>query len=239
MTETLPSRVSALRVRLTILDGMASDVQETSLLTGLSQELGKGVDGLDRALTQCRVLVDGGVKVAMPDSLNVARSRAATLHGNFSKDAASKTLKNGTHWTNLIKALSEAVFDLGNLARSAWRDHRGVIFTGEAPAVIRSRMAGTERNQAALRRYEIKHQALRSAFETLPQRRGDIEQAKLLAKELTEIAGEFDFNVPVDVKAFLDAVQAGGAPLGCLTPAVIAWLKDNNAFDSYRIVPGR
>lgn len=239
MKENLPGRVSALRSRLTSLDAMASDVQETSLLTGMRQELSREVDALDRALSQSRIFAAESVNVTIPGSLSAARARASALRDSFSKDPTAKTLKKGNHWISLVKALSDAAGDIGNETRTAWRNYRALIFTGETPAVIRGRMAGTEKNQAAYRRYEAKHEVFRAAFETLPQKHSEIEQARLLAKELTEIATEFDFNVPVEVKAFLDTVQAGGAPLGHLTETVISWLKENHAFDSYRIVPSR
>ena len=37
------------------------------------------------------------------------------------------------------------------------------------------------------------------------------------------------------MKAFLAAVQAGGAPLAMLTDDVLAWLKDGNGMNGYRI----
>ena len=57
-----------------------------------------------------------------------------------------------------------------------------------------------------------------------------------MADDLKAIAGQFDFDVPAEVKAFLEAVQADGAALALLTPTVTAWLKDNDAFTAYRIV---
>ncbi|WP_284760349.1 hypothetical protein [Agrobacterium sp. fls2-241-TYG-188a] len=239
MTENLPATLSALRKRLTSLNAIASDVQETSLLTGLKQDLTREVEALDRALTQCKVLTSGSIKVDIPNSLAVSRSRASAMRESFAKDSNSKSLKKGSHWSNLIKALSDATSDLGNEARASWKDYRDKNFTGDAPAVFLRRMAGTEKNQDVYRRYEAKYQALRSAFDTLPQKQSDIDQARLLAKELTELAGEFDLTVPADVKVFLDKVQSGGAPLDHLNQAVINWLKENHAFESYRIVPSR
>ena len=46
-----------------------------------------------------------------------------------------------------------------------------------------------------------------------------------------------DFDVPGEVKRFLEEIQSGGAPLDLLTDTVKDWLKANNAFDSYRILP--
>ncbi|TCL89544.1 hypothetical protein C8J38_11235 [Rhizobium sp. PP-WC-2G-219] len=239
MTESLPGRVSTLRSRLASLDAMASNVQEASLLTGLRQDLSKEVDALDRVLSQCEILEAGGVNVTMPESLNKAREQASRLRDVFIKDPTAKSLKTGNSWINLIKALDDTASAIGNETRVAWRNYRAVVFTGEAPAVIRSRMAGTDKNQTAYQRYEAKHQAFRAAFESLPQKVSDIGQARSLASELNEIFTEFDFHVPADVKAFLDAVQEGGAPLDHLTDTVISWLKENHVFSSYRIVPRR
>ncbi len=59
MTETLPSGFLPYAPGLLSWMLWLQMCRRPASSQGLSQELGKEVDGLDRALTQCRVLVDG------------------------------------------------------------------------------------------------------------------------------------------------------------------------------------
>ena len=59
----------------------------------------------------------------------------------------------------------------------------------------------------------LSYQSFRAAFEALPQDVATVERVRQLANDLTETAKSFDFDVPQEVKAFLEAMQAGGAPL--------------------------
>ncbi|TIW72666.1 MAG: hypothetical protein E5V53_32670 [Mesorhizobium sp.] len=111
------------------------------------------------------------------------------------------------------------------------------MFTGEAPSVVKGRIAMTPSNTAAFKMYDQIHQAFRTEFDKLPADKAAIDRVKALATTLTETAKEFDFDVPADVKRFLEAIQTGGAKLDLLTDVVLKWLEENNAFDTYRIVP--
>jgi hypothetical protein len=237
MTNALPSRVAALRASLTSLDAMATDVQETALLTDLQRELAKSVDALDRSLVQCQILAKGGVTPNVPASLVTARTRAATLRQKFAGAPRSATLKSGTVWTTLLRDVGAAATDAETEAKMAWKDYRGTIFTGDTPAVIRGRIGWSDENKKAFERYERKFQNWRATADPLPSTASEVATVKAVAADLKSIAGEFDFDVPAEVKKFLDAVQANGAALALLTPAVVEWLKKKNAFASYRIVP--
>ena len=103
--------------------------------------------------------------------------------------------------------------------------------------MVKVRIAFTPANIAAFKTYEQLHQAFRAEFDHRPVDKAAIDRVKALAARLTETTKEFDFDVPADVKRFLEAIQSGGAKLDLLTDAVLEWLQENNAFDNYRIVP--
>ena len=236
MTTSLPSRAAALRADLQRLETMGADVQETAKLTELQRELGKDVETLERSTAQAKVLE--AAKIATPNApaLATARTRAAALKSKFAEDTRAATLTKGTNWTSLLRYLKAAADDVASGSKTAWREYRGATFTGDAPAVIRTRIAWTDKNAEAYKRYAIKHQSFRSAFDSLPGTAAEIGAVRQLADDLKTIAGQFDFNVPAEVKSFLEAVQADGATLALLTPTVTAWLKQNDAFTAYRIV---
>lgn len=239
MSTSLPARAAALRASLAALDAMGSNVQETSKLTDLREELRKQLDPLEQSTAQSKLLRAGGVAVPVKASLNTARERVRSVRTRFLADKKAATLTTAKHWTTLLKELAGAAADADSAAKLAWREHCDDAYTGEKPATLRSQLADTDHNRGALQRYEIKFQLLRSASSALPQSEDEISRVKQLGANLEAIAKEFDFEVPAAVKLFIDAVRAGGASLGLLTPEVLDWLAKNKQIDNYRIVTAR
>jgi hypothetical protein len=238
VSTSLPARAKALRERLVALDQLGANVEETSLLEDLRSDLASPAARLSRILDQRRLLMDSGIETPEPPSLGTARKRAATLLEKFAAEKKAATLKKGSGWAHLIKEIETASIDLDTGVVSNWRDYRQSVFTGEAPSVVKGRIAMTPANDATFKAYEQLHQAFQAEFDKLPADKAAIDRVKALGAKLTETAQRFDFDVPADVKRFLEAIQTGGAKLETLTDAVLKWLKENNAFDTYRIVPG-
>lgn len=237
MSTSLPARTKALRDRLVALDQLGANVEETGLLADLRSDLAAPVAELNRALDQQALLVDSGIAAATPSSLDAARKRAAALLEKFLAEKKAATLKKGVGWTNLVRDIKAASSDVATIAIKSWKVYRQEVFTGEAPGVVKSRIAFTLTNGAAFKRYERLHQGFRLEFERLPADRATIERVRSLAAELNETTKDFDYAVPTEVKRFLEAVQSGGATLDLLTDTVKNWLTDNDAVASYRIMP--
>ncbi|OSI72300.1 hypothetical protein BSZ21_07410 [Bradyrhizobium canariense] len=146
------------------------------------------------------------------------------------------TLKRVQAWRSMLDEIDTASRDLASAVIAAWRTYRQHVFAGDAPAVIRSRLARTKANDAAFSEYQRLFDRLKAAFETLPSDRAAIDRVKQLAADLEAVAQNFDFAVPAEVKQFLEAVlSVSGAPLALLTPEVVKWLKENDSFDNYRV----
>ena len=237
MSTSLPARTKALRERLVALDRLSANVEETGLLEDLRSDLASPAAELSLTLDLRALLAGSGIEIPESPSLDTARKRAAALHERFNAARKATTLKKGTGWTNLLKEITAATTDVSTSVVRSWKGYRQTVFTGEAPAVVKGRIAFTPTNTAAFKIYEQLHQAFRTEFEKLPVDKAGIDRVKVLAAQLTETAKEFDFDVPDDVKRFLEAIQSGGAKLDLLTGAVLEWLQDNNAVDNYRIVP--
>jgi len=237
MSASLPARAKALRDRLLALDRLGANVEETGLLEDLRSDLAPHAAELSRALDERALLIASGIETPEPPTLKTARKQAATLLERFTSERKAATLKRGNGWANLIKSIKTAASDLGTAAGQSWKGYRQTVFTGEAPSLVKGRIALTPTNNAAFKTYELLHQAFLAEFEKLPVDKAAIDGVKTLAAKLTETAKDFDFDVPVDVKRFLEAIQTGGAKLELLTDAVLKWLEENNAVDNYRIVP--
>ena len=236
MTTSLSARASALRERLTRLDRMGSNVAEASNLEGLRSDLSKPVERLRAQLDKRDLLAKASIQVAAPPSLEAARKRATGLLEKFAAETTAATLKKGQVWKQLLGEIETASGELATVVSAAWRSYRQTVFAGDAPAAIRPRLAHTGSNDVAFEKYQALHAQLRGAFDTLPRDRSGIDRVKELAMKLEQAAEAFNFDVPPEVKLFLEAVQSvNGAPLRLLSPAVQQWLKENDSFDSYRI----
>jgi hypothetical protein len=237
MSKSLPARTKALRDRLITLDHMGANVEEAGLLEDLRSDLATPTAELSRVVDQRKLLGACGIAATTPASLDAARNRAAGLLEKFKADKKAATLKKGVGWTNLVRDIKVASGDVGAMVVTTWKAYRYELFTGEAPAIVKGRIAFTPSNAAVFKRYEQLHQVFRQEFDRLPADRATIDRVRSLAKELTETAQNLDYDVPAEVKRFLETVQTGGAPLDLLTDTVKTWLSANDAFASYRIVP--
>lgn len=236
MNPTLPARATVLRERLASLDRTASNAAEASDLEGLRFELAANVAALTVHIEKAAILDAAAIQVELPASLIAARKKAKEILQKFVASSTAATLKRAQGWKTLLGEAAAAARDLGTANVAAWRSYRKEIFAGDPPAVVESRLAPTRPNVEAITKYRFLFDRLEAKFNTLPADRGAIDEAVVLASELETVAKEFDFDVPAEVKLFLEAVlSVSGAPLALLTPAVQAWLVDNNSFDNYRI----
>jgi hypothetical protein len=235
LSQDLPARAKALRAQLTRIRDLESRVREAGGLADLQADLAKPVAALAAQLDQRAVLTAAGIDVDLPLAVVQGRHRAAGLLDAFAADRTAATLKKGRGWTQVLSDTDAAAAAIAAAVKAAWQSHQHALFGGDAPNTIRTRLARTPENNAALRQYEADYAAFRQAVEAPPRDAAAVRQAQILAEALRETAKRFDFDVPADVKRFLEAVQGGGAPLALLTKDVKLWLEQRGAFDDYQI----
>lgn len=235
MKDALPVRVKGLREKLERLQGLAANAKEASTLAALQRELATPAQILASLEKQLTTFAEQGVDVKPPTSLGQVRKRAASLRGRFRVDRKAATLTKGTGWTALLTEGGNAAKDVETALLKGWKDFRAAVYAGDAPTTIETRIARTPQNLQALAEYQRAHAQFSALFQALPTDGLAVGEAKKLARDLVTISGKFDFAVSDEVKRFLAAVQAGGAPLTFLTEEVLKWLADNKAMDGYSI----
>lgn len=235
MTVTLALRTAALRDKLTQLDDLSSNAQEASNLSTLRTELSGPVQTLSALVQRQDLLIKSGVPVQERESLRVVRRRADGVRERFRSDRKSSTLKKGTAWKSMLTETDQAAKEIEQSLSAAWKEFRSSLFSGDAPGKIDASLARTPENIEALKAYRALYETFTRLFQTPPASPEVVDEARRLAAELVRIAGHFDFDVAPDVKRFLEAVQAGGAPLSLLTPEVVVWLQRGQSMDGYRI----
>jgi hypothetical protein len=236
MSGTLFERARELRTDLETLAELRASAGEAGELSLLKDSLGREVDELKQALAGRAVLAKAGLEVPLPTSHEGLRKRAQSLRERFEKDRRAEVLKKGQVWRTCLEQAGETAKTIAGEVRERWRAYEAEIFTGDTPSAVEKLLAPTTANKAAFRRYKAAFGELRQLFRTTPRSEEEISAARLKAHELEEIARAFDFDVPQEVKSFLEAVLSGGAPLETLTQNVIDWLKENNTHEQYRIV---
>lgn len=233
---TLVTRAKKLRSRLEALDQTSSNVAEVSALEGLRVSLATRAEKLEPELANETLLTTAGIAVAKPASLLAVQKRAKGLLEKFQAETKAATLKRGKSWEALLQEVNVASRELATAAFTAWKQHRQSVFAGETPTQLRGKLARTPANDEALEDYEVHYTRLRTAFETFPSDKDALARPAKIAAELERIAKKFDFQVPAEVKQFLEAVlSVKGAQLHLLTPSVLEWLKENDGLDSYAV----
>jgi hypothetical protein len=236
MTTALATRVSDLRSRLEALDRAASNVAEVSALEGLRAGLSAPAERLGSELAKQHLLTAANVVVATPASLTTARKRAGGLLEKFQAEPKSAILKRGQSWNALLSEVDNAGRDLASALMAAWKGHRQTVFAGETPAQVRGKLARTPTNDQAFAKYDGLYSRLKAAFDVLPPDTASIAVTRTIAEDLEKVAKGFDFDVPADVKQFLEAVLSiNGARLSLLTPSVLEWLTKNGGLDGYAV----
>ena len=222
MKRPLPESAAILHKRLVRLDELAANADEASKLHDLRSELADAAGLLDGPLETQALLIENGIAVDTPPALVEARKRASTVLDRFRANTKAATLTRAQTWKNLLADIDTACEELSVEMNSAWRGYRNAAYSGDSPTAVKARgLARTTQNDAALKEYSALFEQFSKLFEDLPEDRGAIERVGLLAVRLQEVGKKFDFEVPDDVKQFLEAVlSVDGAPLGLLTTGV-------------------
>lgn len=193
-------------------------------------------DDLDREVTQLRLLRDQGIHIKTSDKADAARNTLGRLRERFTKETRAENLTRGSDWTLLKRQVQATCEDLASAHQAEWCQFVETAYSGDTPINLRGSLAGTERNLTNLERYGKVYAELNQYARSRPSGRADFERIRDLARQLTEIHQDFDFNVPEAVKLFLQAVAGGGAHLDLLTTEVRDWLRQQSMSDHYRIV---
>jgi hypothetical protein len=236
---TLFERTTSLKDRCAKLEHLNSRIDAAAALSTRLSELNGKAANLAPCIVTIRLLRDAGIAFdEVPDALLRARSALAKIQSRFAQNRTAGALTRGRDWNQLLGELSATIRALDERAAQAWKRFVERTFAGEAPAVVESRLARTDRNQEALKRYRQSYDGFSRAGANLPESMDDVEAVRRAAENLASIAKDFDFDVPDAVKRFLDALPQGGAPLSLLTDEVRAWITRQGQTNRYRVIAG-
>lgn len=235
MSASLHSKIQNLRDRLEKLNQAQGSIDENSELSQLHAQLQPICDNVKSALKHLSVLVEEGINVEEPRSLQSVKKRAQGILDKFSEEPTAATLKNGSSWRVLIENVKALPTELNDKANEAWKNYRNEVFQGRSARQIWDAMPPSIENEAAFKEYDVLYQSFSSEFKTVPSDPAVIAKVRIYASKLKDAEGNFDFDYPASVTQFLKAVSDGGASLSLLTDEVLEWITEKGDLDTYQI----
>lgn len=145
-----------------------------------------------------------------------------------------EALTEGDLWVRLLQTAQKTASDAWDQVKGAWA-LRVQEFRQLTPShQLRATASPLPQNDALLADYEAQYRAAsRLAGMENPRSASDPDAFSQAIDSCKEIAGRLRFDAPTDVEEFFRAINAGGASLTLLTPAVLAWLSENDQLIRY------
>ncbi len=176
------------------------------------------------------------------DAAKVATKKGAlrqNAHKVLSRLRANENVKDLTRdaaWTRLLNACEGLTEELDGAGRRAWKAHLEQLGTLEDPSTLRLRTPPTPSNDEALRAYQISYTAFAAIARLgLPRSHDDLVQVSAHVESCRQAFARLTFDLPVEVKAFYDAIYAGTATLAHVTPTVAKWLGEQGHLERFRV----
>ena len=234
---TLLQRCQNLKAKL-------NDLSRAKLLAEDSQHIQERTGEWDERNSKLRKIENQtqSLVLSAEDSTSVA-SKRASLRQNAGKVLERlkekediKEVARDAAWKRLLKASEALTESLEAAGRNAWRDHLEKEGTLEDPALLRLRTPYSPQNDEALRAYQSSHASYAAIAKLpLPRTPEDLTQLAIYVRACLEAFKRLTFDLPSEVGAFYEAVQAGTATLAQVTPEVLKWLTERNLLGRYRV----
>ena len=147
-----------------------------------------------------------------------------------------KELTRDAAWTRLLGSCQGLTTELDAAGRRAWQAYLEQLGTLEDPATLRSRTPQTPSNAEVLEAYKASYAAFATiARLKLPRSADDLVQISAHVKSCRQAFERIAFDLPHEVKAFYDAINAGTATLTHVTPTVANWLGEQGYLGRFRV----
>lgn len=188
-----------------------------------------------RSQTACLALEAEDTKV-VSSKRAALRQNAGTILARLKQDDNINELTRDAGWKRLLKSsegYTEVLEAAGRKAWGAYLEEQGAL---EDSAALRLRTPPTPQNDEALRAYQASYASYQViARLSLPRTEEDLT---LLTTHVAACRQAFlllTFDLPVEVKRFFEAINAGTATLALVTPSVLEWIAKNARLEGFRV----
>jgi len=237
---SLLNRIQALNDSVENLKTAKVGINEAKLLQARYDELTLVSEPLTAQIEKVHIFKLQGIELSeLPSSVTDARNQVSEVSNRFSEKREAKSLTKGKNWEFLRSAINSIATAIDKDLSESWKKYVVGASSGEPPENLKAILAPTDQNRSALDRYQTEFSRLNAFIGFVPNSQKPFEDVKRSGSKLKQIYKEFDFDVPDEVKIYLDAVGRGGAGLDLLTQDVRAWLTQNRTLSKYKIVANK
>ena len=216
-------------------------VADVQLIEKRSEEWGECNAKRARVQSKARLLIPAADEpTAVTSKRKTLRQHAATVLSRLQADVDIKELTRDAAWTRLLKASDGFTEVLEDAARNAWAAQLQLRGSLENPSTLRARTPQTPENEEALTRYERNYVLYADiAKRPLPVTPDDLTQLDAHVAACKAAYSRLTFDLPLEVRAFFDALQSGAANLSHVTPQVLAWLAEQRQLERFLVRSAR
>jgi hypothetical protein len=203
--------------------------QQIATLQQRSQEWNRVTKRRTELLARWRTLTESSPLPEEEQEASAAVSALALQAHERLNTRDVQALTEEALWERLLKSASAANDQLENESIAFWRnviDEYGEVAT---PQVLANRAVRTPANDAALATYRASYDTFkRLVAQKIPTDPTPTKLLRAVVESMHSAREGLTLSAPEEVRAFLSAVDAGGAQLSLLTPSVIGWLAEHD-----------
>lgn len=164
------------------------------------------------------------------------RQNAGTILARLQQNDDIKELTRDAAWKRLLKSSEGLSEDLEAAGQKAWRTYKEEQGALENPDSLRLRTPSMPQNDNALQAYLASYTVFQAiARLSLPRTADDLSQLANHVASCRQAFSLITFDLPVEVKCFYEAINAGTATLAEVTPSVLKWLADHGHLERFRV----
>ena len=236
---TLLQQSATLREKLTQVDSLEANQQIIRSWQPLVQELPNHVERLKRLVAVLRRLNDGKLlphgRSIVPSGLDKLLQYLPELREKLLKKPDKVMQQNG--WAMADKALKDAANALENSLDGIWKTHLQNL----APKLDDwLPFFQVDRFGEDVRRIKTLNEELQALAQRLPEDDEVLKRVQAKSSEIHHLIKKLNYgDIPPEVKKFMEQVaNSGGVSLGELNDKVLAWLREKNLLQSFRVSMG-
>ena len=236
---TLLQQSATLREKLTQVDSLEANQQIIRSWQPLVQELPNHVERLKRLVAVLRRLNDGKLlphgRSIVPSGLDKLLQYLPELREKLLKKPDKVMQQNG--WAMADKALKDAANALENSLDGIWKTHLQNL----APKLDDwLPFFQVDRFGEEVRRIKTLNEELQALAQRLPEDDEVLKRVQAKSSEIHHLIKKLNYgDIPPEVKKFMEQVtNSGGVSLGELNDRVLAWLREKNLLQAFRISMG-
>lgn len=234
---SLKEKCANLQLRLDNLKRSQETVDESDALSKRLSEARVLRDKVKIAFEKIHLLKENGIEIGTT-VINQIDPMAPLdkIIERFNENPVAASLTKGRDWTKLQEQGVEWQKKSEIEASRSWKSFVDKQCRGQTPDGLQATLAQTKTNKIALEKFSLTYRSMQALKNEFPTDSGTIGRVSDLSNELKRASEAFDYDVPEDVKAFLAAINKGGASLNLLTQEVLSWLSRNKSESQYQIV---